>query len=147
MIRNETEYKEAVERLQAEKKRITEQRQALEKEGYTGEQLARLLAPFASFHLQLQEEVDSYERLLRHELSELDNLSGLGHSLICLRIATGLSQSELAAKLGVHPSQVSRDERNEYHGITLERAAKILEALGVKIHVTFDIQNDEPALT
>jgi hypothetical protein len=34
---------------------------------------------------------------------------------------------ELARRLGVHETQVSRDERNEYFGITLERAAKILE--------------------
>ena len=32
-----------------------------------------------------------------------------------------------------HESQVSRDERNEYHNITLERAARIIEVLGVKV--------------
>jgi hypothetical protein len=30
----------------------------------------------------------------------------------------------------VHESQISRDERNEYHGITLERAGRLLDALG-----------------
>ena len=30
-------------------------------------------------------------------------------------------------------SVVSRDERNEYHGITLERAQKVIEALGVPV--------------
>jgi hypothetical protein len=35
----------------------------------------------------------------------------------------------------VHETQVSRDERNEYHGITIERAAKILEALDVEIRI------------
>jgi hypothetical protein len=29
--------------------------------------------------------------------------------------------------------QVSRDERNEYHGITVERAGRILDAIGVEI--------------
>jgi hypothetical protein len=28
---------------------------------------------------------------------------------------------------------VSRDERNEYHGITVERARKVLEAFGVRL--------------
>ena len=41
-----------------------------------------------------------------------------------------------AAKLGVHESQVSRDERNEYHGITVERAIKILDTLGVKLQTS-----------
>ena len=35
--------------------------------------------------------------------------------------------------MGVHESQVSRDERNEYHGITLERASRVLDALGVTL--------------
>jgi predicted transcriptional regulator len=100
-----------------------------------------------SFHLQLNEEVASYERLKRRELGELTNLRGLGHSLICLRIAKDVSQAELAQRLGVNPSQVSRDERNEYHGITLERAAKVLEALGVKVRLEFDVESAEPILT
>jgi ribosome-binding protein aMBF1 (putative translation factor) len=47
-----------------------------------------------------------------------------------------MSQRELAAKLEVHESQVSRDERNEYHGITVERVIKILDALGVKLQTS-----------
>ena len=47
-----------------------------------------------------------------------------------------MSQRELAAQLSVHESQVSRDERNEYHGITVDRAIKILETLGVKLQTT-----------
>jgi hypothetical protein len=37
-------------------------------------------------------------------------------------------ETELARRQGVHETQVSRDQRNEYIGITLERAAKILDA-------------------
>jgi len=35
-----------------------------------------------------------------------------------------MTERDLARRLGVHETQVSRDERNEYFGITLERAAK-----------------------
>ena len=38
--------------------------------------------------------------------------------LIGVRFAMGLSQRELAAKLAVHKWQVSRDERNEYYGVS-----------------------------
>ena len=34
---------------------------------------------------------------------------------------------------------VSRDERNEYFGITLERAIKILDALKVRLHTTVEM--------
>ncbi len=46
--------------------------------------------------------------------------------LIALHIALGLTQRELAARLG--ESLVSRDERNDYHGITVERSPRILDA-------------------
>jgi hypothetical protein len=40
--------------------------------------------------------------------------------------------------VGVHESQVSRDERNEYHGVTVERASRILDAMGVRLRSLFE---------
>jgi hypothetical protein len=40
----------------------------------------------------------------------------------------------------VHESQVSRDERNEYFGIALERSAKILDALNVRLHTKVEME-------
>jgi len=57
---------------------------------------------------------------------------------VALRIALGLTQRELAERLGVHESQVSRDERNEYHAVTVERASRILDALGVDLRSVFE---------
>lgn len=42
---------------------------------------------------------------------------------------------EAYERLGVSPSQVSRDERNDYHGVSVERAQRVLEALGLQIRV------------
>ena len=75
----------------------------------------------------------AYERLQRREFDEIEDLRGLGPMLIAVRIAQGVSQRELAKRLDVHESQVSRDERNEYFGITLERAARVLDALGARL--------------
>ena len=105
----------------------------LKEAGLSQAEIKRLTDPMESFHLQLQDEVASYERLKRGEFAELDNLRGLGHLLIAVRIAQGVAQQELAQRLNVHESQVSRDERNEYVGITLERAVKILDALNVRL--------------
>ena len=95
--------------------------------------IKRALDPMRSFHLQLQEEIESYERLKRGEFDEIQNFEGLGRLLVALRISQGVSQRELAERLEVHESQVSRDERNEYRGVTLERANRILEALQVEL--------------
>ena len=140
MIRNEGEYQEASARLTSERNRLAEHRARLKETGLSDEEIKRVIDPMESFHLQLKEEVESYERLKRGEFEELENLRGLGHLLISLRIAQGMSQRELARRLDVHESQVSRDERNEYFGITLERAIKILDALNVRLHTKVEIE-------
>jgi transcriptional regulator with XRE-family HTH domain len=71
--------------------------------------------------------------LTRRECAALKNFEGLGRLLIALRIYKGLTQSQLAQKLGIDASQISRDERNEYHGITVERASRLLDAMGVEL--------------
>lgn len=131
MIRNEAEYQEAVNRLRDEAGRIKEQKDRLQEMGLMKDEIKRALDPVRSFHEQLKEEVASYERLRRGEFDELHNFEGLGRLLVALRIAQGLTQRDLAERLGVHESQVSRDERNEYHGVTVDRANRVLEALGV----------------
>jgi DNA-binding Xre family transcriptional regulator len=142
MIRNETEYQEAVRRLAEEQQRLADHEARLKGMGLGPDEVKRALDPLRSFHLQLGEEVESYERLKRGDLGELSNLHGLGRMLVALRIARGLTQRELAERVGVHESQVSRDERNEYHGITVERTSRILEALDVRLTSRFE----EPVL-
>lgn len=139
MIRNEIEYREAVARLGDERSRLAEHRARLKEAGLADDEIKRVIDPIESFHLQLKEEVESYERLKRCEFDSLDNFRGFGHLLISLRIAQGISQRDLAKKLGVHESQVSRDERNEYFGITMERAIKILDALDVRLRTTVEM--------
>lgn len=138
MIRNEAEYSQAVSRLKEEHERLAEHRQRLASTGLSPEEVNRVIEPIESFHLQLREEVESYERLKRGEFAEIENLVGIGNLLISLRIACGISQRELAARLGVHESQVSRDERNEYFGATVERVGKVLNALGATAKTTVE---------
>jgi transcriptional regulator with XRE-family HTH domain len=133
MIRNNTELEKAKKRLREEAKRIRRQQKELEELHLSNEEVKRVLDPLRSFHQQLKEEVAGYERLKHGEFNALNNFEGLERLLVALRIAKGLTQRELAQRLGVHESQVSRDERNEYHGITLERARRILEAMGVEV--------------
>ncbi|MBI5433759.1 MAG: helix-turn-helix transcriptional regulator [Planctomycetes bacterium] len=147
MIRNENEYQEAVARLGEERRRLDEHRERLKAAGLGADEIKRVIDPIDSFHMQLKEEVESYERLKRGEFEEIDNLRGFGQLLIALRIAKGVSQRELARRLGVHESQVSRDERNEYYGITLERAMRVLDGLQVHLRTRVEMDGSAEAMT
>lgn len=137
MIRSEQEYRKALERLEQDLVVLKEQKAQLEKLGLQGEELARALQPIQSFHEQLREEVEMYEHMKRGDLGVLRHLTSIGRWLIGVRIAKGLTQQQLAERLGVAPSQVSRDETNDYHGISVDRAQRILEALGVRFEAHF----------
>ena len=137
MIRNEAEYQEAVQRLKAESARHQAHEVALKRMGLKPDEVKRAMDPLRSFALQLEEEVEGYERLRRGDLGEIENLHGLGRTLVALRIALGLTQRQLAERLGVHESQVSRDERNEYQGVTVDRVSRLLDALGVTLTSVF----------
>ena len=65
MIRNEAEYQEASKRLGDELKRLGEHRARLKEAGLGNIEVKRVIDPLESFHLQLKEEVEAYERLKR----------------------------------------------------------------------------------
>jgi hypothetical protein len=138
MIRSESEYREAIARLDEDRRFIQLQREALEAKGYIPDEVAAGLEPALAFHEQLADEVAWYERVKRHDFEAVKDLTSIGRLLIALRIAQGLSQRDLATLLGVSEAVVSRDERNEYHGIGVERAQRILDALGAQITTTVE---------
>jgi DNA-binding Xre family transcriptional regulator len=144
VIRSEKEYREAVERLRQDEEVLALQKEKLEGLGLSEEEVRRALEPMLSFRAQLEEEVEWYERVRRRDFGIIRDLSAVGTLLIALRIANGLSQRELAEKLGVSEAQVSRDERNEYHGITVDRAQRVLDAMNETL--TFRVEDKPLAL-
>lgn len=133
MIRTDHEYEVAVRRLQEQRERLEQQKQALVAEGLSDKELSRALAPQQTFIAGLEEDVADYECLKRGQFGAVEDLHAIGPLLVRLRVAKGLSQRQLAERLHVDPSQVSRDERNEYHGVTLDRAARIMRTLGYQL--------------
>lgn len=129
MIRTESEYQRALKQLEQDKSFIKQQREQLQQAGLVGEDLERALQPTLSFHEQLKEEVEAYEHIKRGDFGTLRSLESIGRWLIGARIAKGWSQKELANALEVSEAQVSRDERNEYYGIKVDRAQRILEVM------------------
>lgn len=84
---------------------------------------------------ELRAELRAYERLQSGEegVFELMSLSDLPDALIRARIAAGLTQKELAERLGLKEQQIQRYEANHYSGASLDRIQEIAEALGLTI--------------
>jgi len=135
VIKTNKSYNTALRRLKGDDAHLSARREGLLREGLSDEQIDRVLEAEVSFHLQLREEVEWYESVRRGDFQAVSSLPGVGRLLIALRIASGASQRDLAAMLGVHESLVSRDERHEYYGITLQRAQEIIDALSGRIEI------------
>lgn len=148
MIRTDAEYKRALERLENDLETIRRQKEKLVEMELGDEEINRAMEPLLSFHEQLKEEVEAYEKLKRGDFGTLYSLTGIGRWLIGLRIARGWTQSDLADRLDVSQAQISRDENNEYHGISVEKAQKILEVFNTRIRmeiedpISFDKNSD-----
>ncbi len=148
MIRTDSEYKQTVDQLAGFESRLQQRMHELRQMELTDEQIERATEADKVFYDQLAEDVKCYERLCRADANELNKfveLRDVGKLLIAARIFRGLKQSDFATRLGVDPSQVSRDERNEYHGITLQRVLKLVEALEVRLRCQCEPTSHETA--
>jgi len=88
-------------------------------------------------------EVEEYEELKAGHIvmTEVKELKELPLILVKARIANGLTQSELAAKLGVPEQQIQRYEADKYETASLKTLFRIAEVL--KIRIDADVQIKE----
>ena len=84
---------------------------------------------------ELRDEVDQYQRLRsgRRKPISIESFDQLPQALVQARIATGLSQKELADRLGLKEQQIQRYEATDYSSASLTRIKEVIEALGAKI--------------
>jgi transcriptional regulator with XRE-family HTH domain len=83
----------------------------------------------------LTADIQEYEALQSSDstVMEINSLDDLPTALIQARIASGLTQKQLADRVGVKEQQIQRYEANAYAGAALERIQTILTALGAKL--------------
>ena len=85
----------------------------------------------------LQQEIEDYEKLKQQQTSiKITSIKELPLALIRARIAMGMTQKELAEKMGVKEQQVQRDEANQYSSAGFRRIAAVADALEIQIQET-----------
>jgi transcriptional regulator with XRE-family HTH domain len=84
---------------------------------------------------ELHEQIAEYEALRSGQWSviSLDSLEELPQALIKARIAAGLTQRELAEKLGLKEQQIQRYEATEYASADLARLGEVARALRIRM--------------
>jgi transcriptional regulator with XRE-family HTH domain len=89
----------------------------------------------------LQKEIRDYEALRSGKIStiELESLSELPDGLIRARIAAGLTQRELAERLGMQEQQIQRYEASRYNGATFTRMVDVADAIGIRIRKRLEL--------
>ena len=84
---------------------------------------------------ELRDEVTQFEQLRSGGPKQIriDSLDELPRALVKARIAGGLSQKDLAERLGLKEQQIQRYEATDYGSASLTRLKEIAQALGVNI--------------
>lgn len=87
---------------------------------------------------QLEDELREYDQLKsgRLKLPHVERLDQIAPFITKVRIAKGVSQTELATRLGVSKQVVSRYEESAYQTVSLAKLQEILDAVGIKTVVT-----------
>ncbi len=146
MIKNERQYQ--ITKTQAEKF-ASALRQA-EARTYSDPLLASLERDSLRSQLEeLEEELAEYDRLRSGQVKEIvvDSIDRIPRALIQARIASGLSQKDLADRLGLKEQQVQRYEATDYTTAGLARILDIIRALGGNIRLTMTVPVAVPSGT
>jgi transcriptional regulator with XRE-family HTH domain len=136
MIKNEKQYqftKRAVENFERELERVA-QRDAADSSIHPLIRRAEV-AGIESQIATLRSEIREYERLKAGERVVLsaNSLADLPIVLVQARIAAGLSQEDLAVRLGMKKQQIQRYEADDYASASLATLIRVAEALGIGI--------------
>jgi ribosome-binding protein aMBF1 (putative translation factor) len=136
MIRNERQYR--ITKAQAEKfaHALSQLVEAMEEEAQVHPLLQKAQEDALRSQLaDLQAQLAEYEAIRsgKQGAFELESVEELPRLLIQARIAAGLSQKELAKRLGLKEQQIQRYEATEYASASFARVMDVVRVLGIRV--------------
>jgi ribosome-binding protein aMBF1 (putative translation factor)/adenylate kinase family enzyme len=98
---------------------------------------------------ELHEELEEYESLRsgKRRVLQLRSFGDLPRALIQARIASGMSQEDLASRLGIKPQQIQRYEATDYLSASLSRVSEVVQTLGVQVQEDVFLPGGEYSVT
>jgi HTH-type transcriptional regulator/antitoxin HigA len=106
-----------------------------------GKRSAAIRGSYEGMILQLEYELQDYDQLKSGQLALplVERLDQIAPFVARIRIAKGVSQTELAQRLGVSKQVISRYEASDYQTVAIGRLQEILDAIGIKTVVTLSV--------
>src|SRR5260370_23042014 len=103
-----------------------------------GKRSAAIRGSYEGMIRQLEEELHEYDQLKsgKLKLPHIERLDEIAPFIAKIRISKGVSQTELARRLGVSKQVISRYEESDYQTVAIARLQEILDAIGIKTLVT-----------
>jgi DNA-binding Xre family transcriptional regulator len=141
MIKNERQYRITRTRADEVRRSIAELAHAELPSGLDPGMRDLQVEALRSVLADLEAELADYDALHEATLFEATGLSQLPVTLIRARIARGLTQRQLADRIGLPEQAVQRYEATDYAGVSFARLVEIADALEVTIH--YDVRLSE----
>src|SRR6266436_2961505 len=103
-----------------------------------GKRSAAIRGSYEGMIRQLEDELREFDQMKSGKLvlPHVERVDQIAPFIAKIRIAKGVSQTELASRLGVSKQVISRYEENDYQTVAIARLQEILDAIGIKAVVT-----------
>ncbi len=134
MIKNERQYKITRSRTDDVRNSIGELQCAPLPDGLQPETRELQLDALRGTLIDLEVELAEYDALRGATLIGATGIEQLPTALIRARIACGLTQRQLAVRVGLQEQAIQRYEATDYAGVSFARLVEIAEALDLTIH-------------
>lgn len=141
MIKNERQYRITRSRADEVRSAIAELQRAPLPDGLQPEMRDLQIDALHSTLADLETELADYDALHDATLIEATGIDQLPVALIRARIASGLTQRELAERVGLAEQAIQRYEASNYTGASFARLVQIADALNLTVH--YDVRLTE----
>ncbi len=134
MIRNEQQVERTRERIREFESDLERTRDAMASSGYDARAVEVATAGTVAIVDDLRAQVGLYERLLREGVRAVSRMPPMerGKELIALRIASRVTEAELAERLGITEGELVRSEENDHFSVSADFFERVLVALEVE---------------